>query len=234
MFSAFKNASRASALLGLTGLFLAGIGTTAFAEGPSYTVSGWSTPGSGDYTLGYTFTPTTNVTVTSLGEWIGVGDVFSASETVGIFDNSTNALLFSTPYSDTTATITGNTLGDGSEFRYVDITSLASQSDRTLLANHSYTMAGTVGHQTYFVAGANDLTSPAQITITSGGLYDFGDTLSGPTPSAPSTTNVYNMYGVNFQIADATPAGTPEPGSLALFAGVAVTGGLFARRRKRA
>jgi len=220
----------------MTGLLLAGLSPLAHADTPSYTVTGWDFEGAnagqvGNYTLGYNFTPTHDIVVSALGEWVPNGDAIVDSEMVGIFDGAGN-LLFSSPWNQANATLTSNTLGTGSQFRYVDITSLYTEGTRTLLSGQTYTMAGTVGHNTYSTSGI-DLTPSADITLTSDGLYNNGDTLSGAGPTAPVQNAGYNMYGVNFEVSGgAAPAATPEPGSWALLVGL-TTGGLsLARRRK--
>lgn len=237
MFSRHQQSRRAPILLGLSCLFLAGLGTASLAQTASYSVTGWDfDPATGDYTLGYTFTPTQNVAVTSLGEWVthdpsGGPGTINASENVGIFDDAGN-LLFSTAFTQANATITGNTLASGSEFRYVDITSAFSESARTLIAGQSYTIGGSIGNNS---TGANSqgFTPNPNITITSAGLYAIGNTVSGPTPTPPGSAGGFN-YGINFQsTAVSAAAATPEPGSIALLTGLAVSGGAFALRRRR-
>jgi len=238
MIARNANAHRSALCLGLTGLLLAGLSPLAHADTPSYSVTGWDFEGAaagqvGDYTLGYNFTPTHDIVVSALGEWVPNGDLIVDSETVGIFDGTGN-LLFSSPWNQANATLTSNTLGTGSQFRYVDITSLFSEGTRTLLSGQTYTMAGTVGRNTYSTSGI-DLTPSADITLTSDGLYNNGDTLSGAGPTAPVQDAGYNMYGVNFEVSGgAAPAATPEPGAWALLVGL-TTGGLgLARRRRKA
>lgn len=232
------NARRSSLVLGLTGLLALGLLPVAHADGPAYSVTGWAFEGAadgqvGDYTLGFNFTPTHDIVVSALGEWVPNGDAINLSETVGIFDGSGN-LLFSSPWTQANATLTSNTLPSGSQFRYVDITSLFPAATRTLTAGQTYTMAGTVGNNTY-ATNAGGLTPSADITITSDGLYNNGDTLTGLTPTPPINDLGYNMYGINFQVGSfaAPAAATPEPGSWAILAGL-TTGGLsLARRRRR-
>ncbi len=197
MFSSFPTRSRKSVLLGLSGLLLLGISAAAHAQVASYSVTDWVFQGDQggqrlNYTLGYTFTPTTDIAVTSLGEWISIGDTFNDAETLGIFD-SNNTLLFSTSYTLANATISGNTLASGNEFRYTDITAAYSQAVRTLSANQSYTVAGTVGNNSYATQAA-DLTSSPDITITSGGLYGPREDLTDPASTPPNSAGNFNMY----------------------------------------
>jgi hypothetical protein len=220
----------------MTGLLLAGLATTTHAQTSSYSMTDWQIHQgqSGDFTLGYKFTPSKNITVTSLGEWVAFGNAINSSETVGIFNNS-GTLLFSTTYNQANATLTSNTLGDGSQFRYVDISALLPAVQRTLTAGSVYTMAGSVTHNPYFLDGAN-LTPAPDITLPSpDSFYSSGNTMTGPNPTPPGNGNVYNIYGVNFQYSTAGGAvATPEPGTWALLAGL-TTGGLsFARRRRKA
>lgn len=236
MFVRHSTSQRFALLLGLTGLLSLGLLPAAHADGPAYSVTDWSYEGAadgqvGDYTLGFNFTPNSNIVVSALGEWVPNGDAINLSETVGIFDGSGN-LLFSSPWTQANATLTSNTLPSGSQFRYVDITSLFTEAQRTLTAGQTYTVAGTVGNNTYST-NAGGLTPSADITITSDGLYNFGDTLSGPNPTPPVGDGGYNMYGINFQVgAVTTTAATPEPGTWALLVGL-TTGGLSLARRRR-
>jgi len=237
MIARISNMHRTALYLGLTGLLLAGLSPLAHADTPSYTVTGWDFEGAaagqvGDYTLGYNFTPTHDIIVSALGEWVPNGDAIVDSETVGIFDGTGN-LLFSSPWNQANATLTSNTLPSGSQFRYVDITSLYTEGTRTLLSGQTYTMAGTVGRNTYSTNGV-DLTPSADITLTSDGLFNGGDTISGGTPSAPIFDAGYNMYGVNFEVSGGgTPAATPEPGTWAMLCGLTTCGLGLARRRRK-
>ncbi len=234
-------------LAGVAALMLAGIGTTAEAQSASYSVTGWDyeqQPGLNS--LGYTFTPTVNVTVSALGEWVpGTGAPISASsslavpgtpgtvglpEQVGIFD-SAGDLILSTTFTEATATLIGNPLASGSEFRYVDITSSYSLADRTLTAGQTYTMAGT-SYNSYSTNATSGYFANPLINITSNGLANYGDTLGGGSPLAPASDFTYNMYSVNFELSPSgSPRSTPEPGNMALLTGIAIAGGAFARRR---
>ena len=236
MFARNSHARRSHVFLGMTGLTLACLTPTAHADTPSYSVSGWQYEGAadgqvGNYTLGYNFTPTHDITVSALGEWVPLGLAIQSSETVGIFDSSGD-LLFSSTYNQANATLTSNTLPSGSQFRYVDITSLFSAATRTLLANTSYTVAGTVGNNSYATT-ALDLTPSSDITITSDGLYNNGDTISGAGPTPPATDAGYNLYGLNFETGSTAPTATPEPGAWALLSGLTTCGVGFLRRRRR-
>lgn len=234
MLARIVNPRRSYVLLGLTGLLLAGLSPIAHAQGPSYSVSGWDFEAqNGDYTLGYHFTPTHDIIVSALGEWVPNGISIADSETVGMFD-SNGTLLFSSTYNQANATLTSNTIpATGSQFRYVDITSLFSDSTRTLLAGKSYTVAGTVGRNTYST-NAQGLTPSADITITSDGLANAGDTLSGAGPTPPATDFGYNMYSINFATGSLAPtSATPEPGTWALLGGLTTCGLSVVRRRRR-
>ena len=206
-------------------LGLGAVATSAAAQTASYSVTDFTVAGQGSFTLGYTFKPTTNITVTSVGQWIHTGDVITGIETMGIFDNS-GALLFSTPYTQANAILTGNTSGGG-QFRYTDVTSLSSSS-RILLDNTQYTMAGT-DYNGIVIAQATALTANPLINLTSVGLYT-----SQPF-QRPTTVNAFNIYGMNFQFVQGGTAApsTPEPGSIALLAGLGLSGGLFLKRRKK-
>jgi len=232
MIARISNAHHSYVLLGLTGLLLTGLASLAHADTPSYSVTGYNIePAFGDYTLGYSFTPTQNIVVTALGEWVPFGGTINASEEAGIFDGNGD-LLFRSTFTQANATITSNTLPGGSEFRYVDITSLYSAAERTLLAGNSYTMAATIGNNS---TGTNSisLTPGPDITITATGLYNIGDTISGASPLTPSNSNVEADYGVNFEYTPGGVAATPEPGTWALLGGLTTCGLSLVRRRRQ-
>ncbi len=231
MLARITKTSRTSALLGL---ILVGLATTAHADTPSYSVTGWDLePTSGGYTLGYTFVPTHNIAVTAMGEWVPFGGTINGSEETGVFDSNGN-LLFSSTYNQANATLTSNHIAaTGSEFRYADITSIPLGT-RTLSANQTYTYAATILSNN-IATSAQGLTPGPGITITSGGLYKDGDTLSGPSPSAPTGSNGFNMYGVNFEYVPVEVAATtPEPGTWALLGGLTTCGLSLLRRRRNA
>lgn len=234
-------------LIGVAALLITGIGTTAKAQTASYSVTGWDYEQQpGLWTLGYTFTPTVDVAVTALGEWVpgtgapinnasslavpGTAGTILSPEYVGIFDNVGNYILSST-LTNVNATLSGNTLASGSEFQYADITGSYTLAERTLIAGHTYTMAGT-SYNSYSTNATGGITGNLLINITSDGLATAGDTLSGVGPYAPGTDYSYNMYSVNFEASPAgSPRSTPEPGTMALLTGLGIAGSAFARRR---
>ena len=201
---------------------------TAYAQTPSYAVTGFTVTGQGTYTLGYNFKPTQDIYVTSVGQWIRGTDTITGTSTAGIFDNS-GVLLFSTPFTQANATIVGNTDVNGNQFRYTDVASQFSSSTRKLLANTQYTI-GATGYNDTVIAQATNLTFDPSVTLTSVGLYTAGGF------QRPVTTNAFNIYGANFQysLSSGAAAATPEPGSVALLAGLGISGSVFALRRRKA
>ena len=247
MISMLPNSLQGRLLTGLAALLVTGIGSASQAQSASYSVTGWDyEQQAGLYTLGYTFTPTVNVAVSALGEWVpgtgapinnssslavpGTAGAFVTPEQVGIFDNLGH-LILTTTLTDINATLTSNTLASGSEFQYADITSSYTLAERTLTAGQTYTMAGT-SYNSYSTNATGGITGNPLINITSDGLATVGDTLSGVGPYAPGSDYSYNMYSVNFEVSPAgSPRSTPEPGSMAMLTGIAIAGSAFVRRR---
>jgi len=165
----------------------------------------------------------------------GTPGTINYAEQVGIFDSVGN-LILTTTLTDATATLTSNLLASGSEFQYADITGIYSLADRTLIAGQSYTMAGT-SYNSYSTNATGGVTGNPLINITSDGLANSGDTLSGGSPLAPASDFSYNMYSVNFEVStNANTSSTPEPGSMAMLTGIAIAGSALIRRstsRKR-
>jgi hypothetical protein len=144
--------------------------------------------GSGVGNDGFFFTPTTAISVTSLG-YVDCG--FSVGHDVGLYDVSTSTLLWST-------TVTGSSTLD-SGFRYDLITPVS------LTAGNEYAVVGTqVTADSNWTAGS--LGVAAEITFN-GYFYDYN-----PTLDLPATPYGTAYFGPNFQYVV-----VPEPTSVGCF-----------------
>jgi Domain of unknown function (DUF4082) len=185
---------------------------SAFSIGTSYT-----TPQS----FGDTFTPTENITVTSLG-FFDINGSLTDPHNVGIFNSS------GTPLADTTVPPgTGGTLvGD---FSYVSITPL------NLTAGDTYTLAGLL----LTTDDPVGYSSPGGVTLGSGlsvsldpAVYVFAggpsvNDLVDPTFSGISATF---YVGPNFEYGPSNANGVPDAGS---WTSVVLAAGFLASLRRK-
>jgi len=161
----------------------------AHADTAAITLTSFTDFTNGQWTLGFEFSPTTNINVTSLGSFFPTG----ANDTHGVTIWNTSGTVLAT------ATVTGNgTQG----FDYTTISPLL------LTAGTDYVIGANTLNDDYADNGAT-------WTVASGINYiqHVETTCSGVTPCFPGTagTTSFGDFGANFTF---TPA--PEPGSVAL------------------
>lgn len=164
----------------------------------------------GSYSIGFEFTVNSNINVTSLGFF---GTQLAQSHDVGIYDISGNLLTSTTvnPGDPTTGF-----------FSYHAITPFA------LTSGTSYVIAAETGIENYSYSPTGFSTDPS-ITFDED-LYVSSSTLAFPGSSGGFT----GWFGPNFMVESSSTGNTvPEPSSLALLAGLGLSGSAFARRRKR-
>jgi hypothetical protein len=168
----------------------------------------------GAWSMGYEFTVNSNIDATSLGFF---GTQLSESHDVGIYDLSGNLL-------------TSTTVNPGDPvtgfFSYHSITPFA------LTSGSSYVIAAETDVENYAYSPTGFSTDPS-ITFDQD-LFTPGSTLAFPT----SSEGLVAWFGPNFLIGSSSTGGNggnsvPEPGSLALLAGMGLSGSAFALRRKR-
>lgn len=167
----------------------------------------------GFWTLGWSFTASSDLVVNSLGQWDYLGDGLETEAHIGIYDDS-GTLLVSTVVSSGTA----GTFLDG--YRY------ASVADTLLLANQTYFVGswfdGFVFRSDY---SGYSYTSATGIENINPAWSGGNGTLKFPTSS--STGFIY--AGPNFQYED--HVSIPEPSSLALLM-LGLAGFRFSRKKK--
>lgn len=164
--------------------------------------------------LGWSFTPTTNITVTGLGWWDHNQDGLLVSHDIGIWTDGTMLLQGS----DTVASAMAGTLVG--EFRYKTL-----GIPINLTAGTTYVIGG--------VAGTDDATGPVT-GLTMSPSVTFGESRISVAGTLTYTGTHFGfndpgIFGPNFQFF----ASAPEPGSIAMGAGM-VLSALFAFRKRRA
>ncbi|OAI54113.1 hypothetical protein AYO44_15440 [Planctomycetaceae bacterium SCGC AG-212-F19] len=199
---------------------------TVRADVVAYTIS--DTTGSASaatYTLGFSFMPTANIVVTSLGIFDSSQNGLAASHDIGVWNSGGTLLVSGTVQSGTVDPLTN-------QFRYVTVTST------TLLANQTYTIGA------FYLTGSDPVVVKANGFLTNDISFinnesAFGGSLTFPTvtndPSLillgfPSTFNP-GIFGPNFQF---SPAAVPEPASLTLLGLTAVAAGFYRWRCRKA
>jgi hypothetical protein len=212
----------ATMVLGIASL---SIGASAQAPALSFITAPTST---GAFVLGWQFTvnPANSLLVSSLGWFDDSNNGLTQAHTVGIY-NSVGALLVSA----VVPTGTSGTLFNG--YRYTSITPFM------LTNGQSYTIAGTNTSDIWAYGGTpapgtTGLTFDSNITVSSNPSVlnaNGGATLAFPTVKPNQPTGYKFFGGPNFRIGGTQSASTPEPGTMALFVGVA-TAGLFLLRRR--
>ncbi len=193
----------------MTVLALAMVAGTASADTAGVNVFGNGTEARNDaWTLGYFFTPNTNITLTQLGSWDSFGDGFvSGTQDAGLWDVNTGSLL-------AFATITNGSTLDGG-FRWEPVSPVA------LSTGTLYVVGSTNRDDTYHYGDPTATVAP-EISYVSDAYNGGGSyTLSIPFNTSGSG-NAFGWYGGNIKF-------VPAPGAAALLA----FAGIAAGRRRR-
>jgi hypothetical protein len=171
----------------------------------------------GDQLYGWIFTVNAPITVTSLGVFDNGSDGLSVSHSVGIFNETTEALLDST----TVPAGTGGTLIDG--FRYESVSPIS------LTQGDTYVIVMTMPNQNsdFQTIDATSETTASQITYVNS-AFGSSSTLAFP-PTSDNGAFAPGMFGPNFTFA--SNAVTPEPSSIVLLGTGVLSMAGFARRR---
>jgi hypothetical protein len=171
-----------------------------------------------DQLYGWVFTANNAITVDSLGVYDFNGaSGLSISHDVGIYDESTQALLGST----TIPAGVGPTLLNGFEYESVTPFSL------TLGDSYVIVMTMPAFNSDYQYIQVASETTASQITYVNS-AFDSGSTLAFPTDDGAFAPG---LFGPNFTFESA--AATPEPASFALFGSGFLALGLMAYYRRR-
>jgi hypothetical protein len=180
----------------------------------SVTGGNLATSGS-DQLYGWIFTVNAPLTVTSLGVFDLGGDGLAISHDVGIFNETTEALLGST----TVPAGTGGTLIDGFRFESV--------SPFSLIQGDSYVIVMTMpnGNTDFQNIEVTSETTASQITYVNS-AFGVSSTLAFPTDNGAFAPG---LFGPNFTFA--STAVTPEPASIVLLGTGVLSVAGFARRR---
>jgi hypothetical protein len=195
----------------VTAIFLTFFTSASVAQAQTTAVTnitGASTALNADFSLGWEFTPTSNLLVNQLGVFDENSNGLSSSHQVGIFRVSDQALVASTVVS------TGNTLDSG--FRYANITPTVLTSGQNYIVAALYTTAGV----DRFMFDSTSFTTSSALTFVT---PRFSNTSSFvfPTTSFPGPKG---YFSANFKFAVA-----PEPGTLAFL----MVGGVLAAIKRR-
>jgi len=178
--------------------------------------SGHTIGGTG--TLGYQFNVLQTVTVTELDAYVGDG-FLDSSTSVGIW-NSTGTLLTSA-FISTTSPATTRPSANGGDYDGASIAGLT-------LSVGTYTIGERINNANDSAGVFGTIIEDPKVSYGGSALYSNGSSLSEPTIELTSGV----VLGASFEIGSDTAA-TPEPGSLALLAGMA-TIGVGVRRNRRA
>lgn len=172
----------------------------------------------GPFTVGFRFRAETEFVVTALGAFDYLGDGFSQSHTIGLWEVASGSLM-------ATATVTpGSAAPLVGQFRYADVTGV------TLTANREYIVAASE-----FYGATQDLYSsvPAAAFTMAPGLSYLAPRSAAEAPGlvfpeleigAPFS----GVFGANLQI-----AAVPEPSARSLFATALGMGGAVWMRSRR-
>lgn len=143
--------------------------------------------------LGWLFTPNTNITVTQLGFLNGVvtGGAAGTQHAVGIYDTVTQTLL-------ATTTVANGAAGDTSQFKYANLS-----TPLPLLAGTQYTIAGVTNSDKWLFNATNVNNAPQIVgDFKSGPYHPQSDaTLNYPDVMFPYPTMLTTggFFGPNFK-----------------------------------
>ncbi len=188
-----------------------------------FSSSGGTATNSQFATYGFQFTPVVDITVDTLGFYDANQNGLLVAHNVGIW-SSTGTLLTSASITTANSTLSGPVF-NGGQYRFTNVSGPVLSSGATYVFGAS--IEGALDN--WYFGGPNIAFTPALATVSSIGYYTFGDLLF------PVNTigNTYAAGSFEAHAALAAPAGTPEPGGLALIATLAVTGGALMRLRRR-
>lgn len=201
-----------------------GAGAALAADMPAFEFDGAPNSNDTQLSLGFSFTATSAVTVTSLGYYDFGGDGFATAHEVGIFD-SAGTLLASA----------GLNAGSGDaligQFRYASITPLSLAAGQTyVIAATTHGSADPWAYGNAYPADAtvSDFHTTVPIVITANSalfLYQSDNQLRNPTEHYSN----YTFYaGPNFTI-----LGVPEPANWTMMlSGFGLVGAVLRGRRR--
>lgn len=184
------------------------VAAPVLAQTPALTATGGRTfDGDGPWTLGWSFTVDSTITVTGLGAYDLGGDGFAAAHAVGLWDASQNLLA-------STSVDSSGQLIDG--FRYAGISAL------TLTPGTYFVGAADLGTGDGYLLEASTVTI-AGVTFLNSQFASGGGLLFPASAGVPGS-----YFGGNFLVGE-----IPEPGTWAMMiAGFGLVG--FAARRRTA
>jgi len=210
-------------MVALCALTLIGGAAASNADTIGVQVSGGHEFTEGAYTLGYTFSTSTEVYVTQLGILDYNTTPLLFDSTVSIWNSTGDLLVSKTFLAGSTGTI-ADTNEPGSSFE------LANVSATTLASGQTY----TIGEWSNVLPGIFQGT-PITASGISYGSYVYTQSNGEPTSSYPPQNAAYfgPVFGMSYTPPPPPPAATPEPGSIALVISGAATIGFSALRRRR-
>ena len=205
--------------ISLTAIALGLVVPIAHADNTAITLTS-SFDSSRDYSLGFTFSPTANIDVTSLGSYFG--SFATDQQGTSIWDSSNNLLV--------SATVTGD--GDPTEgFQFASITPIE------LLAGQTYTISAATNGDNYAITNGggapgdgfnvgSDITYLAHVEAGCSGS-------NACFPSGNYGTN-FAVFGANFTYTGGANSPVPEPSTfLMLGSGLVGLAGLVRRKFAR-
>jgi len=178
-----------------------------------------------NFTLGWSFSVTSALTVDALGVWDQDADGLNFGQTVSLW-TSAGGFLGSVLVDNTaTAVLPGFATNDSGQWLMADIAGIALGIGDYVIGADRFGGSGDV-----FQIEDTEIATDPRITWT-GDRFSNANIFGFPTNTTVGTAFEGNhFFGPTFWIADAVPI--PEPGTLALF-GVGLAGmGLVRRRRK--
>jgi Domain of unknown function (DUF4082)/PEP-CTERM motif len=190
---------------------LGGLACSAHADTAIQLGAGYSNGTDGNWTLGFEFTPTSNLNVTSLGDYFESG--VTNNESVGLWTLDGTQLA--------TASITGSG-APADSFQFTAITPVE------LSAGQTYIVGGTTGSDNYAGFDLGNF-AVAPVIGYDGHLESYGAALQVPMTYYPgATADSFADFGGDFQF---TASGVPEPAAWAMM--LLGLGGLGVAMRSR-